>query len=209
MAIPFRKRSLETEKDKLAKEMYYQKRNLDTTSPKDFNHDYNLTQSASSNATHDYDKTTANISGTATNFKFRKGPVDEEPKTTKSVDVSKNIQCAKADKGKLPISLVPMTIVKDIAAIRKYGEEKYHAPNNWVLVDKQRYVDAMWRHLIAYQEGEVYDKESGLPHLWHAACNMAFILEMESPDWEIHKQQLIASDPKLQEQLKKYMEDNK
>ena len=138
-------------------------------------------------------------------FKFRKNLVDED----KSTDLSKNIQCAKADKGKLPISLVPMTIIKDIAAIRKYGEEKYHAPNNWVLVDKQRYVDAMWRHLIAYQEGEEYDKESGLPHLWHAACNMAFILEMESPDWDVRKQQLIASDPKLQEQLKKYMEDNK
>jgi hypothetical protein len=199
MAIAFRKRSLETEKDKLAKEMYLQKKAA------------NLSNPASSNATHDYEKTTANLSGTATEFNtFRKGPVDEEPpKSGTTVDYSKNIQCAKADKGKLPISLVPMTIVKDIAAIRKYGEEKYHAPNNWVLVDKQRYVDAMWRHLIAYQEGEEYDKESGLPHLWHAACNMAFILEMESPDWEIHKQQLIASDPKLQEQLKKYMEDNK
>ena len=171
MAIPFSKSALRNEKDKMAKELYEQKK------------------AAISNKTHT-DENTSSLSGTST-------------------DLSKNIQCAKADKGKLPISLVPMTIIKDIAAIRKYGEEKYHAPNNWVLVDKQRYVDAMWRHLIAYQEGEEYDKESGLPHLWHAACNMAFILEMESPDWDVRKQQLIASDPKLQEQLKKYMEDNK
>lgn len=180
MAIPFSKSALRNEKDKMAKELYEQKKvnmNNDASSP----------------------------NGTATDFKFRKNPVDED----KSTVLSKNIQCAKADKGKLPISLVPMFIIKCIAAIRKYGEEKYHAPNNWVLVDKQRYVDAMWRHLIAYQEGEIYDKESGLPHLWHAACNMAFILEMESPDWDVRKQQLIASDPKLQEQLKKYMEDNK
>lgn len=180
MAIPFSKSALRNEKDKMAKELYEQKK-------ADMNNDASSTN------------------GTVTEFKFRKNPVDED----KSVDLSKNIQCAKADKGKLPISLVPMFIIKCIAAIRKYGEEKYHAPNNWVLVDKQRYVDAMWRHLIAYQEGEIYDKESGLPHLWHAACNMAFILEMESPDWDVHKQQLIASDPKLQEQLKKYMEDNK
>lgn len=186
MAIPFSKSALRNEKDKMAKELYEQKK------------------AAISNKTHT-DEDTSSLSGTATEFKFRKNPVDED----KSADLSKNIQCAKADKGKLPISLVPMTIIKDIAAIRKYGEEKYHAPNNWVLVDKQRYVDAMWRHLIAYQEGEEYDKESGLPHLWHAACNMAFILEMESPDWDVRKQQLIASDPKLQEQLKKYMEDNK
>lgn len=187
MAIPFSKSALRNEKDKMAKELYEQKK------------------AAINNNTHTYDEDTSSLSGTATEFKFRKNLVDED----KSTDLSKNIQCAKADKGKLPISLVPMTIIKDIAAIRKYGEEKYHAPNNWVLVDKQRYVDAMWRHLIAYQEGEIYDKESGLPHLWHAACNMAFILEMESPDWDVRKQQLIASDPKLQEQLKKYMEDNK
>ena len=187
MSIPFSKSALRNEKDKMAKELYEQKK------------------AAINNNTHTYDEDTSSLSGTSTEFKFRKNPVDED----KSTDLSKNIQCAKADKGKLPISLVPMTIIKDIAAIRKYGEEKYHAPNNWVLVDKQRYVDAMWRHLIAYQEGEEYDKESGLPHLWHAACNMAFILEMESPDWDVRKQQLIASDPKLQEQLKKYMEDNK
>lgn len=125
--------------------------------------------------------------------------------SNESTDMSKNIQCAKADKGKLPISLVPMEIIRNIAAIRKYGEEKYHAPNNWVLVDKQRYIDAMWRHLLAYQEGEELDEESGLPHLWHAACNMAFILEMESKNWNIHKQLLINSDPKLKEQLKEYM----
>lgn len=187
MAIPFSKSALRNEKDKMAKELYEQKK------------------AAINNNTHTYDEDTSSLSGTATEFKFRKNPVDED----KSTVLSKNIQCAKADKGKLPISLVPMFIIKCIAAIRKYGEEKYHAPNNWVLVDKQRYVDAMWRHLIAYQEGEIYDKESGLPHLWHAACNMAFILEMESPDWDARKQQLIASDPKLQEQLKKYMEDNK
>lgn len=187
MAIPFSKSALRNEKDKMAKELYEQKK------------------AAVNNNTHTYDEDTSSLSGTATEFKFRKNPVDED----KSTVLSKNIQCAKADKGKLPISLVPMFIIKCIAAIRKYGEEKYHAPNNWVLVDKQRYVDAMWRHLIAYQEGEIYDKESGLPHLWHAACNMAFILEMESPDWNVRKQQLIASDPKLQEQLKKYMEDNK
>lgn len=187
MAIPFSKSALRNEKDKMAKELYEQKK------------------TAINNNTHTYDEDTSSLSGTATEFKFRKNPVDED----KSTVLSKNIQCAKADKGKLPISLVPMFIIKCIAAIRKYGEEKYHAPNNWVLVDKQRYVDAMWRHLIAYQEGEIYDKESGLPHLWHAACNMAFILEMESPDWDVRKQQLIASDPKLQEQLKKYMEDNK
>ena len=36
------------------------------------------------------------------------------------------------------------------------------------------------RHLVAYmREPQGTDEESGLPHLWHVACNVAFLIELE------------------------------
>ncbi len=89
-------------------------------------------------------------------------------------------QTAKADAGKLQITLVPWQIVKDIAEVRMYGNTKYGDPNNWKNVEKERYRDALMRHLLAYlDDPDSVDKESGIKHLKHAACNMAFLCEME------------------------------
>ena len=96
-------------------------------------------------------------------------------------------QNAKADAGKLPMNLVPTQINRDIAQVRQYGNEKYGDPNNWRKVEKLRYVAALERHLLAYKDylnGDDggLDKESGIEHYKHMACNMAFICEMER--WE-------------------------
>jgi hypothetical protein len=89
-------------------------------------------------------------------------------------------QTAKADAGKAPISLVPMDAVWAVSWIRKYGNEKYHDPDNWIEVEPERYRDAMMRHLLRYLEDpESIDGESGYPHLWHAACNMFFLISLE------------------------------
>jgi hypothetical protein len=89
-------------------------------------------------------------------------------------------QAAKSDAGKAPISLVPMDAVWAVSWIRKYGNEKYHDPDNWIEVEPERYRDAMMRHLLRYLEDpESIDEESGYPHLWHAACNMFFLISLE------------------------------
>lgn len=89
-------------------------------------------------------------------------------------------QSAKNDAGKLQLTLVPTGVIKAIARIRMYGNEKYHNPENWKTVEKERYRDAAYRHFLAYLEDpEGVDKESGLPHLWHLACNIAFLCEQE------------------------------
>lgn len=89
-------------------------------------------------------------------------------------------QKAKADAGKPRLSLVPRQIIWDIAHIREYGNKKYGNPENWREVEPERYRDAAFRHFLAYlDEPDGVDKESGLPHLWHLACNIAFLCEME------------------------------
>lgn len=87
---------------------------------------------------------------------------------------------AKDDVGKRKLTLVPRKIIWDIAAIREYGTEKYKHPENWRGVSPERYRNAAFRHFLRYlDDPEGVDEESGLPHLWHLACNIAFLCEME------------------------------
>lgn len=86
---------------------------------------------------------------------------------------------AKQDEGKLQLSLVPPEIINQIAAVRMYGNQKYHNPDNWQTVEIARWWDALLRHLMYCAEHglDSRDPESGLPSLAHAACNIAFIVE--------------------------------
>lgn len=90
-------------------------------------------------------------------------------------------QAAKWDAGKPKLSLVPSEIIRCIARVREYGNEKYGDPESWRTVEPERYRDALYRHLLDYiddQDGR--DEESGLPHLWHLACNAAFLCVLEA-----------------------------
>lgn len=91
-----------------------------------------------------------------------------------------NDQTIKFDAGKLRLSLVPTGIMAAIARVREYGVQKYGDSDNWKRVEPVRYRDALVRHLMAYKDdnGGV-DDESGLPHLWHVACNIAFLIELD------------------------------
>lgn len=104
-------------------------------------------------------------------------PVKEEANMDKPPD-----QQAKADAGKPRPTLVPVSLIEAVTAVRMYGNEKYHDPENWRQVEPQRYQDALYRHWLSYLKGEQCDPESGLPHLWHLACNVAFLIEMEGKE---------------------------
>lgn len=87
-------------------------------------------------------------------------------------------QDIKADAGKPKLRFVPWEIVNDIAYVREYGVKKYHAVDSWKEVEPERYVDALLRHTLAFaQDPAGDDEESGMPHLWHVACNVAFLCE--------------------------------
>lgn len=90
-----------------------------------------------------------------------------------------NDQTIKADGGKPRPTLVPVGLVYAVTAIREYGCRKYNDPENWRKVEPQRYRDALYRHWLSYLSGEKMDEESGLPHLWHMATNIAFLIELE------------------------------
>ena len=93
---------------------------------------------------------------------------------------AENDQTIKADAGKLMLTLVPRKIIWAIAKIRQYGIKKYGSSENWMEVDVERYRNAAFRHFLKYLDcpGSV-DKESGLPHLYHCCCNLAFLCELE------------------------------
>lgn len=90
-------------------------------------------------------------------------------------------QTIKADTGKPKLTLVPQQIIFDIAKVREYGLAKYGESESWRKVDIQRYRDAAYRHFLAYlNDPQGVDEESGLTHLSHLACNIAFLSEMEN-----------------------------
>jgi hypothetical protein len=66
-----------------------------------------------------------------------------------------------------------------VAEVLTFGAKKY-AAHSWQQVEnnKERYRDAMYRHLNAIERGEVLDPESGLPHWDHVACNALFLSEL-------------------------------
>lgn len=121
---------------------------------------------------------------------FKKNAVEIEQDNIVKNDTNNIVtnQCAKADQGKARLTLVPRKILYDIARIREYGNKKYGDPDNWKTVEPWRYRDAMMRHMCAYlDDPSSCDEESGLPHLWHLACNVAFLCEMENSQHEERK----------------------
>ena len=89
----------------------------------------------------------------------------------------------KFDRDKPKLSLVPSEIIYAIANIRGYGNNKYGDTNGWRKVNWKRYIDAAYRHWLKVVEDPFcIDDESGYPHLWHVACNIAFLCSMLDKD---------------------------
>lgn len=67
-----------------------------------------------------------------------------------------------------------------VCEVATFGANKY-ARSSWQGVEdgKQRYLDAMMRHMLAKGRGETHDPESGLPHSYHIAWNALAIIELE------------------------------
>lgn len=94
---------------------------------------------------------------------------------------------AKHDAGKDEPSLLMQGCARAVAGIisvLSFGFQKYKQRNGWKEVPeaKRRYKDALYRHMAAFEQGELIDPESGRPHLDHVACNAVFLSELHHAD---------------------------
>lgn len=116
--------------------------------------------------------------------------VDLEKEIADKIEREQKAQStAKADTGKPHPSYVPVEIIEAVMQVREYGNKKYHDPDNWKTVEPERYHEAMLRHVLrVWNDPYAIDPESGLMHLEHIACNIAFLLAMHKEDkvgrWE-------------------------
>jgi len=86
----------------------------------------------------------------------------------------------KKDKRKLRYDLIPPSTLKALATILTFGAVKY-GDNNWRKgMAWGRVFGALMRHLWDWWGGEKLDPESGKSHLWHAQCNLSFLIEYET-----------------------------
>lgn len=86
----------------------------------------------------------------------------------------------KADEGKYCPTLCHQSFIEAVSRVRDYGASRYGGTETWKRVEEQRYKDACYRHWLAYLENpDGVDEESGLPHLYHVACNVDFLVEMQ------------------------------
>lgn len=78
---------------------------------------------------------------------------------------------------KLRWDLLPLDVIEKVVEIYTFGAKKYKE-NSWQNLPNgyQRYKAALFRHITAYEKGEVYDSESGCMHLAHAAWNAIAML---------------------------------
>ena len=97
----------------------------------------------------------------------------------KSTTTTNNDTAVKDDRGKWRMSLISSVAMRDIGMVLDFGTKKY-AEHNWRKgFIWSRLFDAAMRHLFAWLAGEDNAKDSGLPHLAHAACNLIFLLEFK------------------------------
>ena len=80
------------------------------------------------------------------------------------------------DDNKAPLHLLDTGALYDTAMVFGYGAIKY-PPNNWRKgMDITRILNSVGRHVLALQNGEDYDEESGLKHAAHAISGLMMFI---------------------------------
>jgi hypothetical protein len=82
---------------------------------------------------------------------------------------------------KPPVGLVPPVAILNIAQAFRDGAAKY-GPYNWRKdpVSITTYLDAMYRHIMAYQDGEERSQDADVHHLAHVAACACILMDAAS-----------------------------
>ncbi len=85
----------------------------------------------------------------------------------------------KDDSEKIRYDLIPPELLDGVAEILTFGAKKYDDRNWEKGMDWHRPFRALMNHMWAWWRGQDNDPETGKSHLWHAACNIAFLMAYE------------------------------
>ena len=89
-------------------------------------------------------------------------------------------EAVKADHGKPAMMLFPPKALWGITEAMTFGVGKYE-DYNYKLgkgLDWSRPFNAGIRHLTQWNNGQDFDIESGLPHLYHAGASVAMLIDL-------------------------------
>ena len=116
------------------------------------------------------------------NRNSEKSPEESPEKPTEKPTEGKTVGKTEPKKndrldGKPRWELLPLPDLEDIVEVYTFGAEKY-GPHTWRDLEDgfDRYKAALLRHLVSFDRGEEFDKESGLPALAHMAWNAISML---------------------------------
>lgn len=80
----------------------------------------------------------------------------------------------KADSDKVRFELLIPEFIEAFARVMTFGARKY-GDWNYLLLQRERVIGAVHRHINAYQQGERDDPETGESHLIHATCELMIL----------------------------------
>lgn len=85
----------------------------------------------------------------------------------------------KDDAGKVRLDLIPPELLFGVGEVLTFGAGKYGARNWEKGIAYSRVFGAMMRHAWAWWGGEREDPETGMSHLKHLGCCVAFLIAFE------------------------------
>ena len=106
------------------------------------------------------------------------------------------------------LSSVPATALFYLAMAMMDGERKYGL-HNWreKNVPARIYIDAAYRHLASWQDGEEYAADSGVHHLGHVMACCAILLDAQEQDVLIDDRPIVGMTSELLARLSEELKE--